>query len=108
MATATIAAPDRSLAQRMAALERANVVRTYRSRVKRDLKAGRRRLVDVLLAEDPKLETMKVFELMTAAPKLGRVKVNRALVSCRISPSKTVGGLSTRQMRELVDYLRQR
>jgi hypothetical protein len=34
------------------------------------------------------------------------VKVNRILTQCRISPSKTIGGLSERQRSELVSYLR--
>ena len=38
--------------------------------------------------------------------KYGRVKVNRILTHCRISPSKTIGGLSERQRNELVSYLR--
>ena len=37
-----------------------------------------------------------------AVPKLGRVKAARLLNSCRISQSKTVGGLSERQRAELV------
>jgi hypothetical protein len=34
------------------------------------------------------------------------VKVNKILSQCRISPSKTIGGLSPRQRAELVSYLR--
>jgi hypothetical protein len=30
-------------------------------------------------------------------PKVGRVKANRVLTSARISPSKTLGGLTERQ-----------
>ena len=40
------------------------------------------------------------------SPKYGRVKVNRILTHCRISPSKTIGGLSERQRNELVRLLR--
>jgi hypothetical protein len=39
-------------------------------------------------------------------PKYGRVKVNKLLIQCRISPSKTLGGLSPRQRHELVANLR--
>jgi hypothetical protein len=52
------------------------------------------------------LETMKVFDLLLAAPKYGRVKTNKILVQCRISPSKTMGGLSERQRNEIVSLLR--
>jgi hypothetical protein len=36
------------------------------------------------------------------------VKVNKVLSQCRISPSKTLGGLSERQRGELVALLRRR
>ena len=100
------ATPDRSLQQRMEALRRANAVRSYRSALKRQLKAGEgRSLVAILRAPEEELATMKVFELMLAAPKFGRVKVNKMLAVCRISPSKTVAGLSLRQREDLITLL---
>ena len=99
-------APERSLTQRMDALKRANDIRTRRARLKRDLKAGRESIQNLLLDPPGYLETAKVFDLLLAVPKYGRVKVNRILTQCRISPSKTVGGLSERQRGELVSYLR--
>jgi hypothetical protein len=99
-------APERSLTQRMAALRRANDIRTRRANLKRDLKAGRVHIHGLLLDPPEYLETAKVFDLLLAVPKYGRVKVNRILTQCRISPSKTVGGLSERQRNELVSYLR--
>lgn len=100
--------PDRSLVQRMDALHRANEIRSERAELKRDLKASRRQIVDLLMEPPEWMETMKVFDLMLAVPKLGRVKVNRILQQCRMSPSKTVGGMSTRQRVELVSMLRGR
>jgi hypothetical protein len=38
--------------------------------------------------------------------KANKVKTNRILNQCRISPSKTIGGLSERQRAELVAQLR--
>ena len=99
-------APERSLTQRMDALKRANEIRTRRARLKRDLKAGRTKIHGLLLDPPEYLQTAKVFDLLLAVPKYGRVKVNRILTQCRISPSKTIGGLSERQRNELVSYLR--
>ena len=99
-------APERSLTQRMEALKRANDIRTRRANLKRDLKAGRVHIHGLLLDPPDYLETAKVFDLLLAVPKYGRVKVNRILTQCRISPSKTVGGLSERQRGELVSFLR--
>ena len=98
--------PERSLTQRMDALKRANEIRTQRARLKRDLKAGRIQIQGLLLDPPDYLATAKVFDLLLAVPKYGRVKVNRILTHCRISPSKTIGGLSERQRNELVSYLR--
>ena len=103
-----VAVPERSLDQRRQALARANDVRSRRAQLKRNVKA-RREFVDELLLDPPKyLETAKVFDLLLAIPKYGRVKVNKILGQCNISPSKTVGGLSRRQRAELVSLMRRR
>ena len=80
----------------MDALKRANDIRTARAKLKKDLKANRANIQTVLL--DPP-------EYVLTA-KYGRVKANRILNQCRISPSKTIGGLSERQRAELISQLR--
>jgi hypothetical protein len=99
-------APERSLNQRMDALQRANEIRTRRAQLKRDLKGGRVSIHMLLLDPPEFLETAKVFDMLLAVPKYGRVKANKVLGTCRISPSKTIGGLSERQRNELVSLLR--
>jgi len=99
-------APERSLTQRLDALERANVVRTKRAELKRDLKGGRKSIHRLLMDPPDYVETAKVFDMLLAVPKVGRVKANKVLTQCRISPSKTIGGLSQRQRDELVSLLR--
>lgn len=94
--------PERSLQQRRDALDRANAVRMQRAILKRDMKAGRTTAREVLLACPEFVETMKVFDLLLAVPKAGRVKVTKALRQLAVPPSKTVGGLSVRQREELV------
>ena len=90
----------------MEALSRANEIRVRRARLKKDLKAGRV-LLDEILDEPPDyVGTAKVFDVLLAVPKFGRVKATRFLNQCRISQSKTVGGLSDRQRAELVGLLR--
>jgi hypothetical protein len=85
---------------------RANEIRTRRAKLKKDLKAGRVS-IHVLLLDPPEyVLTAKVFDMLLAVPKYGRVKVNKVLQQCRISPSKTIGGLSQRQRSELVGQLR--
>ena len=102
----SLAAPERSLDQRMEALKRANDIRTARAKLKKDLKAGRASIQTILLDPPEYLLTAKVFDMLLAVPKYGRVKTNRILNQCRISPSKTIGGLSERQRAELISQLR--
>lgn len=100
--------PDRSLMQRMEALQNANETRTYRANLKRKLKTGRVNVVDLLENPPELIETMKIMDLLLSVPKMGRVKNDKLLRTCRISPSKTVGGMSDRQRSEIVHVLRKR
>ena len=102
--TATV--PERTRSQRMKALSRANEIRTKRAQLKRDLKAGKVQVEKLLLDPPDWVLSAKAFDMILAVPKYGRVKANKILNVCRISPSKTIGGLSERQRAELVSMLR--
>jgi hypothetical protein len=99
----TTAAPERSRAQRRYARALANQIRTAH---KRELKAGRASIHLLLMNPPDYMETAKVFDILLSVPKYGRVKVSKVLQVCRISPSKTIGGMSERQRAELVSMLR--
>ena len=101
------ATPERSLDQRIDALKRANEVRALRAQLKRELKAGRVSIGALLLDAPPYLQTAKVFDMLLALPKYGSVKATKILQGCRVSPSKTFGGLSERQRTELAGRLDQ-
>jgi hypothetical protein len=98
--------PQRTDDQRMKALRKANDIRSRRAQLKRDLKAGKSKIETLLLDPPEYVLSAKTFDMLLAVPKLGRVKANRILTQCRISPSKTIGGLSERQRGELVQQLR--
>jgi S13-like protein len=104
--TAATAVPERTRDQRMRALQKANDIRTRRAQLKRDLKAGKTKVETLLLDPPDYVLSAKAFDVIVAVPKYGRVKANRILNQCRISPSKTIGGLSERQRAELVQLLR--
>ncbi|MGI9557222.1 MAG: integration host factor, actinobacterial type [Solirubrobacterales bacterium] len=99
------AVPTRTHDQRMRALQRANEIRSRRAKLKRDLKAGKAKIETLLLDPPEYVLSAKVFDMILAVPKFGRVKANRILTQCRISPSKTIGGLSERQRAEVVAQL---
>ena len=98
-----VQAPVRSLDQRMEALKRANDIRVKRAQLKKDLKSGAVSIEQILREPPEYVSTAKVFDMLMAVPKFGRVKAPRLLNQCRISQSKTVGGLSDRQRQELID-----
>ncbi|MBA3366754.1 MAG: hypothetical protein H0U03_13395 [Actinobacteria bacterium] len=95
-------APERSLDQRMEALKRANDIRVRRAKMKKDLKEGQIQIDEILNDPPEYVSTAKVFDILMAVPKFGRVKAARFLNQCRISQAKTVGGLSERQRAELI------
>ena len=81
----------------MDALKRANDVRVKRAKLKKDLKDGKVR-IEQILGNPPEY----------VSTKFGRVKAARFLNTCRISQSKTVGGLSERQRAELIGLFNSR
>ncbi|HET7353881.1 MAG TPA: integration host factor, actinobacterial type [Gaiellaceae bacterium] len=101
-------APLRSLDQRMDALKRANDVRVKRAKLKKDLKEGTVKIEKILGNPPEYVSTAKVIDILMAVPKFGRVKAARFLNTCRISQSKTVGGLSDRQRTELIGLFNSR
>src|SRR5918997_679536 len=74
-----VAAPERSLTQRMEALHRANEIRTRRAQLKRDLKAGRVSIHDLLLEPPEYVETAKVF-VITGPSGVGKGTLIRTLL----------------------------
>lgn len=104
-------APVRSVEQRMIALQRANDIRHERHLFKQRLKTSPHPMSSAqeaiaLLQDFPaEFETMKIGELLIAVRHIGRVKARAILGRVRISPSKTVGGLSDRQRTELCEHL---
>lgn len=107
--------PDRSLDQRLEALEHANKIRAARSELKRRVKADPTyRVLGLAIANEAValgypagyLDTMKVADVILSAPKIGRVRVRNALDTLRVSPSKTIAGLSDRQRDELLAELK--
>ena len=83
----------------------ANEIRIGRAQLKMKLASGRVRITDILATPPECAQTQKVHDLLLALPKHGPARVTRLLVHCRISPSKTVAGLSDRQRKELIGRL---
>lgn len=97
MTTVLETAPERSLEQRMAALARGNDIRIKRSRLKKDVKAGREKLSAYLDEPPAWLETAKLRDLLLSMPGYGPVRADKLLLRVGAAPSKTMGGLTDRQ-----------
>lgn len=94
--------PVERLAQRREALARANIVRARRATLKKDLKNGRAEIGAIISDPPDCAQSAKLFDLLLAVPTFGRVKADKVLAHARISPSKSIGGLSERQRDDLV------
>jgi hypothetical protein len=105
MGATTIAAPSQRRQQQLEALARGNDVRSRRAQLKRDLKAGRRPIEEVLANPPAYLSSATILDLLIATPKRRRIKANKVLLRCRISPSRTIGALTERQRRVIVSEL---
>jgi S13-like H2TH domain len=92
--------------RRLQALGHANEVRYARAQLKRDLRAGRVGLPEVLSEPPACAQTAIVRDLLLASPGIGPVKADRALTRCGIAHSKAVIALSSRQRVSLVEFLR--
>jgi hypothetical protein len=94
--------------QRMAALKYGNRIRRRRSELKIELKAREVLLADVLLSEEDWLQTMRVREILLAAPGIGVVKARRALQVSLLSPTIALGRLTKQRREDLVGLLAER
>lgn len=83
--------------QHMQALARANEVRLFRAKIRREITEGERSAATTLIWFDDKLETMRVVDLLTALPRVGEQKAEEWLRECWASPDKRIGALSDRQ-----------
>ena len=97
--------PGRSLEQRRQALERANAVRTARAKLKKDLASGKADLALLIVSPPEFAASAKVVDLLVSLPKIGQVKAHQILGRARIAPTKTLGGLTSRQRGELVNLI---
>jgi len=90
---------------RLDALNSANDVRMLRAQLKRDLIRGRVSMRSVLLDPPESVQTARVFDMLLAIPRCGRVKATKLLAQCAIPTSTTVGALSEGQRERLINLL---
>lgn len=94
--------------QRTAGLELANQIRRSRAELKRELTNGERALAEVLRADEPFIQTMRIADLLQAVPAIGPTKAQRALAANRLGPSSIVKAVSTTRREQLIAYCSER
>jgi hypothetical protein len=83
--------------QRLQALDRANRVRTTRSRIKAQIAAGEMTAAAVILGARWEIERMPIAEILGSQPHWGAVRCRGFLAGLHIAETKTVGSMTKRQ-----------
>lgn len=97
--------PSSGSSQCMQALARANQVRLARAALKRDVSAGRRQVIDVILESPWEAESMSLSELLCSQRRWGRARSRKLLSSIALNEGKRIGTLTDRQRRIMVGAL---
>lgn len=87
--------------QHMIALDRANEVRMARAQLKRDIRTGQVSVLDILASPPEHAHTMRLYDLLTAMPMVGKFKADAVMRRLHCSAAKTVGEMSERQRLEV-------
>jgi len=99
---------QRGSSQCMRALARANQVRLARAALKRDISAGRREVIEVILESPWEADSMSLSELLCSQRRWGRARSRKLLASAALSEAKRLGTLTERQRRILVGALEEK
>jgi hypothetical protein len=95
----------RGSSQCMQALARANEVRLARAALKRDIAAGRRRVIEVVEESPWEAESMSLSELLCSQRRWGRARSRKLLASAGLNEAKRLGSLTARQQGILMSAL---
>jgi hypothetical protein len=100
--------PTLTTEQRSAALEKATKARRARAELKESLKAGEVSLVEVVnrADTDDTVGKMKVTDLLSSLPKVGKARAAAIMEEIGIADSRRIRGLGRQQRTELLARFR--
>jgi hypothetical protein len=100
-----VALPPLTDEQRAAALKKATDARRTRVELKDRLKRGQTTLTQVLAdaATNDVIAHTRVSEVLTALPKIGKIKAHDIMNELAISPTRRLRGLGDRQRQALLE-----
>ena len=100
-----MAVPNLSTEERAKALQKAQEMRSQRMALRKELKAGKVSLEDVLKREDEIVTRMKVKYLLESLPNVGKITAASIMEEIGINESRRVQGLGKRQMAMILEKL---
>jgi hypothetical protein len=89
----------------MQALARANEVRLARAALKRQVAAGERSAMEVVIECPWEAESMSISELLCSQRRWGRARSRKLIVAAGLTETKRLGSLTERQRRILAGEL---
>lgn len=101
-ATATIAPAG---PQHLRALQRANEIRLARAELKRRVAVGDLDIAEVILDTPCEAQSMAIADLLMSQRRWGQTRCRKFLAQIPMSEKKTIGSLTERQRRTLVNML---
>ena len=93
--------PHLTLEQRQAALLKAKVSRQERAQVKQAITLGQLSIFDALNDPRESIQRMRVVELLSSLPGVGKARAALIMERRSISPTRRIGGLGQLQLRAL-------
>lgn len=100
-----MAVPYLSTEERATALKKAQEMRSQRTSLRKELKAGTITLADVLQRDDEIVTRMKVKYLLESLPNVGKITAASIMEEVGIKESRRVQGLGKRQVAKLLEKL---
>ena len=98
--------PQLSPEERSKALQKAQQIRSQRMEVRKQLKAGKLSLADVLnKAEDEVYAKMRVKYLLESLPQVGKITALKVMEEIGIDEARRIQGLGSRQKAQLLERL---
>ncbi len=96
--------PTLSLEEKRKALKKAQRVRSQRAKLRRDLKAGRTTIREVLeRADDDVIAKMRVVYLLESLPRIGKIRTRKIMNDIGIDETRRIQGLGSRQKQALLE-----
>jgi len=98
--------PNLSPEERSKALAKAQQIRSQRMEVRKELKAGKLTLADVLnTPENEVYAKMRVKYLLESLPQVGKITAAKLMEEIGIDEARRVQGLGSRQKAQLLEKL---